>query len=422
MRPTDPDETGRTAPRTARGRRWLLPAAVFLCAAVALGGCERRQGQQGQPSAPPSVTVAKPVVKDIVEMDEYTGRFDAKGFVEVRARVGGYLESVNFKDGALVKEGELLFVIDRRPFKAALEQANSSLEAAQTRFDLAKLELERAERLVRTGAGTEQALDQRRQQYLAAQADLAGAKAALEQSRLNYEFTEIRAPISGRISRKLVTEGNLVNANTTILTTIVTTDPIYFYFDIDERSFLTYQRLAQRNEDGAGDGGGNGIAVMVMLTDEKEFKHKGVLDFTDNRVDPGSGTMRLRASLPNPDLFLTPGLFGRIAVAGSPRYKGVMLPDEAILADLDRRFVYVVAADGAVKQQPVRLGSRVDNYRIIREGLRGDETVVINGLQRVRLSGGKVTPQPIELPPVWRGLMALAPLQGAPAGDSKAKK
>jgi RND family efflux transporter MFP subunit len=324
---------------------------------------------------------------------------------------------VHFKDGALVKEGELLFVIDRRPFKAVLDQAESSLAAAQTRFDLAKLELERAERLVRTGAGTEQALDQRRQAFLSAQADVIGAKAALEQSRLNYEFTEIRAPISGRISRKLVTEGNLVSANTTMLTTIVSTDPIYFYFDIDERSFLSYQRLAQLGTGDGGNGGEKGgLPVMVMLTDEQEYKHKGALDFTDNRVDPATGTMRLRAALPNKDLFLTPGLFGRIAVPGTPRYRGIMLPDEAILSDLDRRFVYVVAADGSVKQQPVRLGSRTDNYRIIRQGLTGEETVVINGLQRVRLGGGKVTPQPIELPPVWKGLMALGPPPGASGG------
>ena len=286
--------------------------------------------------------------------------------------------------------------------------------ATQTRFDLAKVELERAERLVKSGAGTEQALDQRRQQFLSAQADLAGAKAGVEQARLNYGFTEVNAPISGRISRKLVTEGNLVSANTTLLTTIVTTDPIHFYFDIDERSFLAYQRLAERGEESSGNGNGKGLPIAVMLTDEKEFLHKGRLDFTDNRLDPDTGTMRLRASLPNPDHFLTPGLFGRIAVPGSPRYKAVMLPDEAILTDLDRRYVYVVGPDGSVRQQPVRLGSRTDKYRIIRAGLKGDETVVINGLQRVRMGGGKVTPQMVELPPVWKGLMALGPPPGAP--------
>jgi RND family efflux transporter MFP subunit len=397
--------------------------ALLVAVALGLAGCERRQAQQGQAPAPPPVTVAKPLVKEIVEMDEFTGRFDAVGSVEVRARVGGYLESVNFTDGALVKSGDLLFVIDRRPYKAVVDQAEATLVSAQTRFDLSKVQLERAERLARTGAGTEQSLDQNRQGFLSAQADLSGAKAALEQSRLNYEFTEIRAPITGRISRKLVTEGNLITANTTLLTTIVSTDPIYFYFDIDERSFLAYQRLARTSNSG---GDTNGLPIMVMLTDEKEYLHKGALDFTDNRLDAATGTMRLRASLPNKDLFLTPGLFGRIAVPGSPRYKAVMLPDEAILTDLDRRFVYVVGDDGSVKQQPVQLGSRTDRYRVIREGLKGTETVVINGLQRVRLSGGKVTPQPVELPQVWNGLMALPqPAAAAPGGapdGSKGKK
>lgn len=402
--------------------RWNRVGVTVLVLAAALGlaGCERKQ--QGQHAGgPPPVTVAKPVVKDIIEMDEFTGRFDAVGSVDIRARVGGYLESVSFKDGAMVKEGDLLFVIDRRPYKAALDQAEASLVSAQTRFDLAKVELERAERLAKSGAGTEQSLDQRRQGFLAGQADLAGAKAAVEQARLNYEFTEVRAPITGRISRKLVTVGNLINADSTLLTTLVTTDPIYFYFDIDERSFLAYQRLAQQGANSTGDS--TGLPVAVMLTDEKEFNHKGRLDFTDNRVDAATGTMRLRAAIPNKDQFLTAGLFGRIAVPGSPKYQGVMLPDEAILSDLDRRYVYVVAPDGSVKQQPVRLGSRTDNYRIIREGLKGGETVVINGLQRVRMGGGKVTPQPIELPAVWHGLMALGPPPGAggppPGGDKK---
>ncbi len=402
------------------GAPWARPLGVVTLAMVlAVAGCERKQQDQ-HGGGPPPVTVAKPVVKEIVEMDEFTGRFEPVGAVEVRARVGGYLESVHFKEGAVVKEGDLLFVIDRRPYKALLDQAESSLVAAQTRFDLSKVELERAERLAKSGAGTEQSLDQRRQGFLSAQADLAGAKASLEQSRLNYEFTEIKAPITGRISRKLITEGNLINANTTMLTTIVSIDPIYFYFDIDERSYLAYQRLAQQGSNSTGNGGSTGLPVMVMLTDEKEYSHKGTLDFTDNRLDAATGTMRLRASFPNKDLFLTSGLFGRIAVPGSPKYKGVMVPDEAILTDLDRRFVYVVAADGSVKQQPLRLGSRTDNYRIVRDGLKGDETVVINGLQRVRMGGGKVTPQPVELPPVWKGLMALGPPPGAggpPGGD-----
>jgi len=349
-----------------------------------------------QPPAPPPVPVAKPVVKEIVELDEFTGRFDASAFVEIRSRVDGYLEAIKFSDGAVVKEGDVLFVIDRRPYQALLNQMQASVAAQQTRVDFAKSDYERYERLARTGAAPERTVDERRQAYLQAQADIAAARATLETARLNLGFTEIRAPISGRISRKLVTEGNLVRQNETLLTTIVQVDPIHFYFDIDERSYLAYQRMAKSG----GGTNGNGLPIRVMLTDEKVFTHPGALDFTENRVDAGTGTMRIRAVLGNKDLFLTPGLFGRIAVPGSPRYKAVMLPDEAILTDLDRRFVYVVGPDGAVNQQPVRLGSRTDGYRIIRDGLTGEETVVVGGLQRVRLGGGKVTPQMTELPPV----------------------
>lgn len=371
------------------------------------------------PGGPPPVTVAKPVFRPIVEMDEYTGRFEPVGAVEIRARVNGYLESVHFTDGATVNQGDLLFTIDRRTYQAALNQAQATLNSRQTEFDLAKVEFERYQRLTQTGAAAAATLDQRRQAFLSAQANIAGARAAVETARLNYSFTEVRAPIPGRISRKLVTEGNLVRENETLLTTIVQLDPVYFYFDIDERSYLSYQRIAKQNGNTSN---GKGLAVQVQLTDEKVFTHKGVLDFADNRIDTATGTMRLRAIFENKDLFLTPGLFGRIAVPGSPEYPGLMIPDEAILTDLDRRYVYVVGEGGAVQQRPVKLGSRTDNYRIVREGLTKDDLVVINGLQRVRLGGGKVTPQPVELPPVWQGLMALPQPQAAAGQQPPAKK
>lgn len=392
----------------------LVAAALIgfgLLAGTALAPEALAQG------GPPPVTVAKPVSKPIVEMDEFTGRFDAVGAVEIRARVNGYLESVHFQDGATVNAGDLLFTIDRRTYQAALNQAQATLNNRQTEFDLAKLEFERYQKLTQTGAAAAATLDQRRQTFLAAQANIAGARAAVETARLNYSFTEVRAPISGRISRKLVTEGNLVRENETLLTTIVQLDPVYFYFDIDERSYLSYQRIAKQN---GGNGNGKGLNVAVQLTDEKTFTHKGVMDFTDNRIDTATGTMRLRATFDNKDLFLTPGLFGRIAVPGSPEYPGLLIPDEAILTDLDRRYVYVVAEGGAVQQRPVRVGSRTDNYRIVREGLTKDDVVVINGLQRVRLGGGKVTPQPVTLPPVWQGLMALS--AGQAQGGQQAPK
>lgn len=380
--------TSFCGPRVSRG--------VFVSVALAL--TLMFTAAKAQMPGPPPATAAKPIVKDLIEWDEFTGRFEAVGAVDVRARVNGFLDSVHFPDGAMVKQGDLLFIIDRRPYQAAFNQAQATLNAAQTRYDFARVEFERAERLMRSGTVAERTLDERRQQYLSAQADVNGARAALEQARLDLGFTEVRAPIGGRISRKLITEGNLVRANETLLTTIVAVDPIYFYFDVDERSFLSYMRLAR---DGArSSAGGNGYEVFVALSDEKDFTHKGVMDFMDNRLDAASGTMRGRARLDNGAGLFIPGLFGRIRVPGSPTYRAVLIPDEAIGADLDRRFVYVVDGEGNLSQKLVRPGSRQDGYRIIRQGLRGDETIIISGLQRIRFGAGKVTPQVVTLPPV----------------------
>jgi membrane fusion protein, multidrug efflux system len=371
--------------------RFSLSIPLVLVAILISGAAFAQQ------PGPPPVTVAKPVMKDLIEWDEFTGRFEATAAVDLRARVNGFLDSVHFTDGALVKQGDLLFIIDRRPYQAIVNHAQAVLNAAQTRFDFSKVELERADRLMRSNTISERTLDERRQQYLSAQADVNGARATLDQARLDLGFTEIRAPISGRISRKLVTEGNLVRANDTLLTTLVALDPIYFYFDVDERSFLSYVRMAR---DGTRNSAGrNGLEVQIALSDEKDFTHKGVMDFIDNRLDFSSGTMRGRAKLDNPQGMLIPGLFGRIQVPGSPTYRAVLIPDEAIGADLDRRFVYVVAADGTLSQKLVRLGSRQDGYRIIRQGLTGDETIIVSGLQRIRFGGGKVTPQMTTLPP-----------------------
>jgi membrane fusion protein, multidrug efflux system len=372
-------------------RRSLAPAAAAVLLMGALPGLA-----QAPPSPPPPVTVARPIVKPIVERDDFVGRFDAVDYVEIRSRVSGYLENVVFRDGALVSRGELLFVIDKRPYKAALDQAEASVISAQARLNFAENDLERAESLRRTGNIAEQLLDQRRQNFLIAKAELDRANGAVREARLNYEFTEIQAPLSGRIGRKLVSEGNVVNANSTLLTTIVSLDPIYFYFDLDERSFLAYQRTLQMGS--LSEASRNQLPVVVGLTDEKEFKRKGVLDFLDNRVDQATGTMRARASIENKDFFIRPGLFGTIEVPGSPQYQGILVPDEALGTDQDRRIVWVLADDNTVSPRVVRPGPRIDGYRVIREGLKGDETIVISGLQRIR-PGAKVMPQHKELPP-----------------------
>jgi RND family efflux transporter MFP subunit len=250
--------------------------------------------------------------------------------------------------------------------------------------------------LRRTGNIAEQLLDQRRQTFLTAQADLNSAQAQLRQGQLDLDFTEIKAPINGRVSRKLVTEGGLINANETVLTNIVSLDPIYFYFDVDERSFLAYARM--QTSGGQTSTGPQANDVMVATTDQTEPTLKGKLDFLDNRLDAQSGTIRARGVFENDDLFLTPGLFGRIRVLGSERYKGVLVPDEAVGADQDRRVVYAVGAENKVSLKPVRLGPRIDGYRVIREGLSGDDVIVVNGLSRVR-PGQAVDPQETQLPP-----------------------
>jgi membrane fusion protein, multidrug efflux system len=399
-----------------------LPRLCFQTALAAVASCflilpARAQAPAGPP---PTVVVATPVMKEIQDIDDFVGRFEAIDFVEVRSRVQGYLDKVNFEDGALVKAGDPLFIIDQRPYRLAVEQAQSSVNSAQARLEFAQNELERAESLRRTGNITEQLTEQRRQNFLTAQADLNGARSQLADARLNLEYTEIRSPISGRISRRLVTTGNLVAANTTVLTNIVSVDPIYFYFDVDERSYLAYARMMQQGIRSASTGG-RPDEVSITLTDANLPPLKGELNFVDNRLDEASGTMRVRARVPNPDGFLVPGLFGRIAITGSPLYRAALVPDEAIATDQDRRVVMVVGPDGTVRAQTVRPGPRNDGYRVIREGLKGDERVVIAGLQRAR-PGGKVTPQEVTLPPVReRGAASFTPSPNAPpAGGANA--
>ncbi|MEQ1952391.1 efflux RND transporter periplasmic adaptor subunit [Mesorhizobium sp. CN2-181] len=350
-----------------------------------------------QQPPPPSVTVAKPVVRDIVEDDEFVGRFDAVDEVAVRSRVAGYLQEVHFRDGALVKKDDLLFTIDQRPYQAAYDAAKSQVDVTTSALAFAKMQLERAETLTKSGNLSMSTLDDRRREFLGAQALQQGAEAALRTASLNLEFTEIKAPLAGRIGRRLVSVGNLVQPDSTLLTTIVAVDPIDFYFDIDERSYFAYARDA-RTRGGVMQEGGGGLDVVVHVADRNEAAFNGRLDFAENRLDQQTGTMRVRARFDNKDGVLQPGMFGRVNVPGSLPHKGILLPDEAIGADQNRRIVYVVDDAGLVSTKPVRTGPRIDGYRVIREGLTGDETVVVNGLMRVR-PGVNVKPEMTTLPP-----------------------
>ncbi|QIG48082.1 efflux RND transporter periplasmic adaptor subunit [Nordella sp. HKS 07] len=363
-------------------------ALIFLWAAAAPA--------LAQAPGPVPVTVAKPITREIVEDDEFIGRFEAVDEVTVRARVGGYLDKVHFRDGAIVKQGDLLFTIDQRPFQAALDEAKARLDVAQTQVDFTESQFKRAEKLTQTGNIPTATLDDRRREYLAALAAVQGAKASLIRAELDLEYTEIKAPLSGRIDRRLVSVGNLVQADQTALTTVVSLDPINFYFDVDERQFLAYARDARIRKQSLQEGAG-GIDVTVRLADDAESPVKGRLDFAENRIDQATGTMRIRAQIPNKDLILQPGLFGRVNMPGSLPYKGILVPDDAIGADQDRRIVYVVDEAGKVSAKPIRIGPKIYGYRVVREGLTGDETIIINGLMRVR-PGATVKPELVTLP------------------------
>ena len=366
---------------------WIAALALLAGAALA---------QQG---GPPVVTVASPVVKQIVEDDEFVGRFEAARDVTLRSRVTGYLFRTHFTDGQIVAQGDLLFTIDQRQFRSALEQAEAGLRVAEAVFAFTFEQFDRAANLIENGTISQAALDQRREEYLSAQADLEAARARAESARIDFDFTEIRAPIAGRIGRDLVRPGNLVRENDTVLTSIVAIDPIHFFFDIDERYFLAYQRDAQARGESLQEGGG-GLEVRVTLSNGDVYP--GRLDFSENRLDEASGTMRVRAVLDNAGGVLQAGLFGRVNVPGSLPYEGVLIPDEAIIADQNRRVVLLVDGDGVVSRRQIRPGPRIDGYRVVREGLDGSETLVIEGLLRAR-PGATVSPDRIDLPPVAEG-------------------
>jgi RND family efflux transporter MFP subunit len=371
-----------------------LALVLALFAAAGLAGCGEPQSQaQGAPPPPPQVTVAKPAKKLMVEEDEYVGRFVAVDAVEVRGRVSGYLDAIHFRDGQLVAKGDLLFTIDRRPFEAALEQARANLAQARANLAFAEADLARAQDLVRGTTITQQSFDQRVQAKSVAVASVAAQEAAVRQATLDLEFTELRAPIAGRIGDRRLSVGNLVTGgtanSTTLLATIQSTDPIRFEFTLDETSYLRYLRLAK---DGSGADRGLAVPVKLRLIDEAHFVHEGKMDFVDNAIDRSSGTIRGRAEFPNPRGVLTPGMFGRIQVAAGPPAEVLLVPDSAIGTEQVRKFVLVVDADSVARAKYVSLGAVVDGLRVVTAGLAADDRVIVNGLMRAR-PGVKVAPE-----------------------------
>jgi RND family efflux transporter MFP subunit len=384
-------------------------AVAFLLLAPVLAACGQSQPPGGAPP-PPTVTVAKPIERGVVDQDEYVGRFVAVDMVDIKARVSGYLSEVHFRDGQMVKAGDLLFTIDRRPFQNTVDQARANLALAKANLAFTEADMERARQLVRDRTMTEQTFDQRTQAFRGAQASVAANEAAVRQAELDLEFTELRAPVPGRIGDRRVSPGNLVAggtvATTTLLATVVSLDPIRFEFTMDEASYLRYERFSQGGKEVTGRDGG--VIVALKLLDEKDFVHRGYMDFVDNVIDKSSGTIRGRAVFSNPNLVLTPGMFGRIRVPGSPVYQALLVPDAAIGTEQARKYVLVVGADNTAVAKYVTLGPVIDdNLRIIKSGLDASDRVVVNGLMRAR-PGQKVTPQEKAASPAPAGPQAKA--------------
>lgn len=373
------------------GRALALPGALALLLLAACG----EQQKQAAVLPPPAVAVAKPQQRTVTDYDEYVGRFTAINSVEVRARVSGYLDGVHFTDGQLVKLGDLLFTIDKRPFQNTLDQARANLAQAKANLAFTEADYIRGQQLVRDKTITDQVFEQRTQAFHNAQAAVSNNEAAVRQAELDIEFTELRAPVNGRIGDRRVSPGNLVTGgttgNTTLLATIVSTNPIYFEFTFDEASFLRYERMANTGADVASRGGG--VQVALKLIDESDFIHEGRMDFVDNVIDRSTGTIRGRGVFANPNNLFTPGMFARVRVPASPAYAALAVPDAAIGTEQTRKFVLTVTADNTVVPKYVTLGQlTADNLRVIKSGISADDRIVVEGLMRAR-PGQKVTPQ-----------------------------
>ncbi len=373
-----------------------IVVSVLTVVAATLSGCGRNdaaaQSAAGMP--PPQVTVAQVLQKQVTEFDEFTGRFEAIDRVEVRPRVSGYISSVNFTEGSEVKKGDVLFVIDQRPYAAELKRAQAQLNQAKSALTLARSEKVRATNLLAQHAISQEEYDTRTSGDEQAEANVQLAEAALDTAQLNMTYTKVTSPINGRVSRANITLGNLVTNGQTLLTTVVSLDPIYVRFDGDEQAFLRSEKQAKDN---AAAGNKEPAApVLVGLADEPGYPHAGVMVFQDNEVDPQTGTIRIRAKLDNHDRAFTPGLFARVRLLGEKKYNALLINDSAVGTDQTVKYVLVVGADNKVQYTPVKLGPVIDGLRVVREGLKADDTIVVNGLQRVR-PGSPVTPQKVAM-------------------------
>ena len=370
---------------------------------LALEGCGKAPPP---PPGPPDVTVAKVISKRIKDWDEYTGRFQAVDTVEIRPRVSGYIEQVLFREGQAVKKDDVLVIIDPRPYQADYDRAKAGLELAKSQQELAKLEAARVQKLKDSGAVSREELDERLSTLNQQQASVSAAKAALDNAALQLSFTKVRSPFDGRASRAEVTRGNLVtggNNGGTLLTTVVSVDPIYVYFEGDENAYLHYNQLAREGQRQSSRDARN--PVRVGLANEQGFPHEGYMDFVDNQLDVRTGTIRARAVLENKQNVFTPGMFARVQLLGSGEYDAILIEDRAVGTDQSQSFVLVLGPENKLEYRAIQPGRIVDGLRIVRQGLKPDDVVVISGLQRVR-PGAQVKPNMATM--------------GAPAADATA--
>jgi len=389
----------------------LTSLASAAIAAFALAACGGAGGQQGFP--PPDVSVAAVVKKSVTEWDEYSGHVEAIDSAEIRPRVTGHLRKIHYQEGGLVRKGQLLFTIDDREYAAAADAARADTSRADARVALAKQELSRAESLITARAVSQGELDQRRMEAQQAEADLQAARAQLTRAELNLEFTRVTAPFDGRAGAALVKPGNLVSPNETVLTTVVSVDPVYVTFTGDERAYLRYQELARAGTRESSRDARN--PVLVGLSNEEGFPHQGEVDFVDNALDPTTGTIRVRAVLPNPDGVFTPGLFARVRLLGGSEKDALLIHEQAVLTDQDRRFVYVVGKGNSAERRDVKIGPHVEGLVVVESGLKPGDKVIVNGMRKIFFPGQPVNPRdvPMDQPDLPAPPPAAAPAPAA---------
>ena len=373
-----------------------LSALGAMLLSVLLVGCDNSVAQNAAPPAP-AVSAADVVVKSISQWDSFNGRIEAVESVQLRPRVSGYIDKVNYTDGQEVKKGEVLFTIDDRTYRAALEQAQANLARAKTQASLAQSEANRTDKLINTHLVSREEWEQRRSAAVQAQADIRAAQAAVDAAQLNLDFTKVTAPIDGRASRALITSGNLVTAGDTasVLTTLVSQKTVYVYFDVDESTYLHYQNLARSGQGASSNH--TALPVEIGLTGEEGYPHQGKVDFLDNQLTPSTGTIRMRALLDNSQRQFTPGLFARVRLPGSVEFKATLIDDKAVLTDQDRKYVYIVDKEGKAQRRDITPGRLADGLRIVRQGLNPGDKVIVEGLQKVFMPGMPVNAKTVAM-------------------------